>query len=295
MRKILVLLVSLLLILSVVYAEPLMKGKWRKDTAALVPSAGENIDIDGLAYIDGFGEGTDFGDFDILSLGKLEFFDSSLYIDGSVDGVLDVEADTTLNLGTGSTTVNIGYAGSPIVVSELIRSDTANTDDLGTEALYFRKPYFASEMSFEGTTDDASQTTFTITDPTGDRTITVPDANITLIGLAWENSTDVNSGAASPTTWTDLDLSGVVGSNEAFVVLRIKSASDMNETSVRRDGDTNEYYSEAADPNAYGCALGHHSSVADLVLMCMTDADGEIEWITQTSENANVYVQLYIK
>ena len=42
----------------------------------------------------------------------------------------------------------------------------------------------ASPFVFEGATDDAYETTLTITDPTADRTLTMPDATDTLIGKA---------------------------------------------------------------------------------------------------------------
>ena len=42
----------------------------------------------------------------------------------------------------------------------------------------------ASPLVFEGATDDAYETTWAFVDPTGDRTITVPDATDTLIGKA---------------------------------------------------------------------------------------------------------------
>merc|ERR1711934_856012 len=38
----------------------------------------------------------------------------------------------------------------------------------------------ANNLVFEGTTPDTSETTFAITDPTGDRTITFPDSTITV-------------------------------------------------------------------------------------------------------------------
>ena len=60
-------------------------------------------------------------------------------------------------------------------------SDTANTDDLGTEALYWKKLYLASDISFEGATDDAYQTTLTAVDTTvGDKSINIPNASGTI-------------------------------------------------------------------------------------------------------------------
>ena len=43
---------------------------------------------------------------------------------------------------------------------------------------------FASSITFEGSTDDAFETSLAVTDPTADRTITFPNATDTLIGKA---------------------------------------------------------------------------------------------------------------
>lgn len=76
-----------------------------------------------------------------------------------------------------------------VAINLSLVSDTANTDDLGTEALFWKKLYLASEISFEGAADDDHQTTFSITDPTADRTITVPDSAQT-IGVATSATAD---------------------------------------------------------------------------------------------------------
>ena len=50
----------------------------------------------------------------------------------------------------------------------------------------------ASPLVFEGATTDAYETTFTITDPTADRTVTIQDASGTIAYL-----TDITGGGAS--------------------------------------------------------------------------------------------------
>lgn len=100
---------------------------------------------------------------------------------------------------------------------------------------------------------------------------------------------------ASPTSWTDLDLSGTVGANSALVILAISATGDMNAVSVRKNGDTDEYYNASVEANAYGCALGHHDSDAVLALICITDTAGVIEWITETSSTATIKLIAYVK
>jgi len=99
----------------------------------------------------------------------------------------------------------------------------------------------------------------------------------------------------SPTSWTDLDLSSIVGINSAMVILSFQATKDMDAISVRKNGDTEDYYCAAADAMAYGMALGHHDTTAVLVLICVTDTNGVIEWITENSETAIVKVIAYIK
>jgi hypothetical protein len=90
------------------------------------------------------------------------------------------DAGTDFQLGVSGATTELDNLGTVAINTSLI-SDAANTDDLGTEALYWKKAYLASELSFEGATDDDYQTTFSITDTTtADRTITVPDSDQTI-------------------------------------------------------------------------------------------------------------------
>ena len=98
----------------------------------------------------------------------------------------------------------------------------------------------------------------------------------------------------SPTSWTDLDLSGTIGANSALVILAISSGVDMNALAVRKNGDTDEYYNVAVEANAYGCAIAHHDADAVLVLICVTDTAGVIEWITESAQTASIKLLAYI-
>ena len=101
--------------------------------------------------------------------------------------VWNADGDLVDGPGVPAITTLSNIASTAIPVSLI--SDTANTDDFGTEALYWRKLYLASEISFEGATDNEFQTTFSVTDPTADRAITVPDSAQT-IGIATSCAAD---------------------------------------------------------------------------------------------------------
>ena len=110
-------------------------------------------------------------------------------------------------------------------------------------------------------------------------------------------ATIINAQASPDGAWADIDLSGTVGANVALVALGIYATGDMDATAVRMNGDAYEYYDAAADATAFGVALGHHESGAGagMVLMCVTDTAGVIEWITEASQTATIKLIAYIK
>lgn len=101
----------------------------------------------------------------------------------------------------------------------------------------------------------------------------------------------------SPTVWTDLDLSPIIGANSALVILSISAYNNLDAVAVRRKGDTAEYFSEYNKDEACGAALGRHNSIyadVNLVLICVTDTNGIAQWITENSETATVKVIAYL-
>ena len=85
--------------------------------------------------------------------------------------VTDVSAleNGTLNFGAVSaTTINV----SDLIVSGTLDFTAVTATSLKTDG---------SSIVFEGSTVSANETTFTVTDPTADRTITFPDATGTVL------------------------------------------------------------------------------------------------------------------
>jgi len=118
----------------------------------------------------------------------ITFQDADGIVAMDATAVTDLEG-TALSITTG--TLNVTEADPlsatkaldnlvSVAISESLVSDTALTDDLGTEAIPWLKQYLGSSISFEGATDNDYQTTFSVTDPTADRTVTFPDADVTL-------------------------------------------------------------------------------------------------------------------
>lgn len=107
-------------------------------------------DVSGTDVTWTFGNGlVDWGDFDINSADKIEFYDTAIYIDGGADGQLDIEADTTLNMGLTANQVNIGKTGSDVVCGDDFTSDTNNTDDLGLTGTRWKDLYLSGYIDLD--------------------------------------------------------------------------------------------------------------------------------------------------
>jgi len=105
-----------------------------------------------------------------------------------------------------------------VAINTSLISDTAGTDDLGSEAIFWQTLYLKSTISFEGATDNDYQTSFSVTDPTvSDKTITVPNSNET-IGVATSAAADaidaITEIAAALKTGSDTKLvTGTAGAS----------------------------------------------------------------------------------
>ena len=98
---------------------------------------------------------------------------------------------------------------------------------------------FASQIVFEGSTDDAYETTLAVTDPTADRTITFPDASGTVVTTTASQtltnktltSPTINAGTFSGTFTGTMDATSLVLSGASPLVFEGASA-DAHETTL---------------------------------------------------------------
>jgi len=104
--------------------------------------------------------------------------------------------------------------------------------------------------------------------------------------------TEVFNGTA-PTTWTDLDLSGVVGVNHALVVLKFTCASSFGVRAFRKNGDTDEFYQSTS--SSRGCAVAGSDPGDHSVMLVATDALGIIEWFSEDTDTLVIDIIAYIK
>ena len=101
------------------------------------------------------------------------------------------------------------------------------------------------------------------------------------------------SGSTTPTAWTDLDLSGTVGANAALVLLKVARAGGTQFVAVRKNGDTDEFYSGTA---MGGCAAAALQTAIHTVFLVATDNSGKIEWKNNAARtDVTVDIIAYIK
>ena len=97
---------------------------------------------------------------------------SSLITSGGFSTTLTSTATTAVTLPTTGTLATL--AGTETLTAKTLISPTIH-------GIYLAATH---GISYEGTTDDAFETTLTVVDPTADRTISLPDATDTLVGKA---------------------------------------------------------------------------------------------------------------
>ncbi|SVA71940.1 uncharacterized protein METZ01_LOCUS124794, partial [marine metagenome] len=91
-------------------------------------------------------------------------------------------------------------------------------------------PTYGTSLIFEGTTDDAFETTFTVSDPSADRTVTIPDADgtILLTGAAAFSVADGGTiGSATSAEAMTIASDGVVTFSDPPVLTEIDSGSTI--------------------------------------------------------------------
>mgnify|MGYP003112427384 CR=1 FL=1 len=151
------------------------------------PQLGGNLDVNAKNIV--------FGDSSGASDDRLTFgagTDLSIYHDGT-DNHVDVAGTLTID-GSGETLAKFIDDGAV----ELYHNNTKRieTDSAGI-TVTGQITVTGSNIVFEGATADAHETTFTVTDPTADRTITFPNSSGT-VALTSDVSASLPSGTIVP-------------------------------------------------------------------------------------------------
>ena len=100
-------------------------------------------------------------------------------------------------------------------------------------------------------------------------------------GITFDNS-EVFNGIPASTAYLDLDLSAVVGSNQAVVLLAVYPAINPNEIKFRKNGETDNLGSAAS---AQGPSVGKPSTSSEMTyILVVADSSGIVEWKHNASD-----------
>ena len=123
----------------------------------------------------------------------------------------------------------------------------------------------------------------------------ITDGDITDCGITVEkgyaySGSSAYSGAA-PTSWTDLDMSAIVGSIRAIVLLKVtnNSTTSTRTYAFRPNGDTDEYYN-VTYPTPSNFKLFEEMSA---LVTVQTDTSGIIEWMASGANDTDIVVLSY--
>lgn len=104
--------------------------------------------------------------------------------------------------------------------------------------------------------------------------------------------TEVFAVAAAPTSFTDLDLSAVVGAKFALVLLKInRDGATGRDYGFRRNGET-EFDAVSYIMGAFACNSGGTYKFG--MVLVYTDAAGIVEWMSDSTDAVTVDVIAYV-
>jgi len=187
------------------------------------------------------------GDLVIPDSDKFKFgtgSDMQLYHDGSNSYITNATGALKLATETSGIAVTIGHSTSEVTIADNL-TVTGNLTVSGTQTVVDTVTMNAQNaIVFEGATADANETTLTITDPTADRTIKLPNQSGTLPVLAADSDTAITSTPAElnlldgvTATTAELNILDGVTSTAAELNILDGVTSTATELNVM-DGDT---------------------------------------------------------
>ena len=200
------------------------------------------------------------------STNVIQFNDASQNIGAPSNAILDINAtdEIELNATLVDINANVEISGNLSVAGTTTQVNTVTMNA-------------QNAVIFEGATADASETTLTITDPTTDRTITLPDETGTVhtSGGSITIPDDGTIGSASDTDAIAIASGGGVTLTQTLVGTAADFSGVATATTFEPDGDT------AAGDNAAigftaaeGLILTGQGSTSDITLK--NDADGTV-------------------
>jgi len=187
-------------------------------------------------------------------------------------------SDITLTLPSSASDTLVGRATTDTLTNKTITSPTVSGLTLSD-----------SSIVYEGSTADSFETTLTVTDPTADRTITLPNATGTLIthGMFSGDATVATNGALTLAT-VNSDT-GQVGSSTAIPVITtnakglvtaVSSASITTSLTVGADSGSNDAVALATDTLDFSGGSNITTTVSNNDISIALDASPSITNLT---------------
>lgn len=122
------------------------------------------------------------------------------------------------------------------------------------------------------------------------------NGNIAVSGFGmWHHSgIKVLDNQPSSTNWSNLNLSNIVGTNHALVLLKIKSEPLASSNFIfRPKGETDEYFTSGV--NAIQIVGSNDMPSPVGLVICETDSSGYLEWRSTGAERITVWILGFIK
>ena len=151
----------------------------------------KDIYIDGTAYIDGLGR-----DILVATDKKIQFHDTAIFIHASADGVLDLVADTEIEINATDIDINGAVDISGATTIGGIITATTGTHSLGATSFNDNAITNVGDIQLDSITGDGDT----------DTSITFSGSNIITIATGGANRLTIADGALSPVTTNQIDL-----------------------------------------------------------------------------------------
>tara|TARA_B100001057_G_scaffold102008_2_gene99166 strand:+ start:25528 stop:29043 length:3516 start_codon:yes stop_codon:yes gene_type:complete len=303
--------------------------KSSSSSSAALTMSGANVQVEGNLTVVGTsstqGSTITLGNAATDTIALSGTITGSLVFEGSTDDSFETtltpgnpSSDITLTLPSSASDTLVGKATTDTLTNKTINSN-ANTlhidlDDLGTFTgtlgefnAGLQGDSFVSltgsetltnktltspninEIIFEGSTADSFETTLAVTDPTADRTITLPNATGTVIthGMFSGDATVSSSGAVTlATVNSDTSATGsstaipVITANAKGLVTSLSTASITTALTVGADSGSNDTVSLATDTLNFEGGSNITTTVSDNNIAIALDASPSITNLT---------------
>jgi len=209
--------------------------------------------------------------------------------------------DITLTLPSSATDTIVARNTTDTLTNKTLTSPTINAGTLsgaftGTADLTGTVLSGASPLVFEGSTADSFETTLAVTDPTADRTITLPNSTGTLVVTADVSGDATMATSGALTLATVNSNTGSFGSTTAIPVITVNAkglvtamttAAIATTLTVGADSGSNDTVSLATDTLNYEGGANITTTVSNNNIAIALDASPSVTALT-TSGNVNV-------